>query len=277
MGTLLWAIIEIDCTHRQNQFNMKSFIAMFIICSSLTSAEFRSEGFKLNPVKSFDKVDTTHNCKTLIECCSFCLATSPCQGVQYDGDSCTSISNVLTTQIGSSQAWIMVPYVSNKAKILLVGGASKDMELLNLDTKQSFVLDFPLSWPQGGQISEDTFLFCDYETDQKCVLLNTHSLEIEDLEVTVDLQERSKGLTVEYGGSQVLWLTGGRINDNNVDSSQVTSLMENIPGPAWTRLPLALDGHCMVRVNATTVAILAGYVQSTSKKPSYMYFKVLLL
>ena len=102
---------------------MIGFIIIFVlkIWLSLTSAEFKSEGFKLTFVKSFDTIETSQNMKTLIQCCSFCLAKSPCEGVQYDGKSCISLSNVLTTTIGTSQAWVMIPYVSNKAKVLLVG------------------------------------------------------------------------------------------------------------------------------------------------------------
>ena len=84
---------------------MIGFITIFVlkIWLSLTSAEFKSEGFKLTFVKSFDTIETSQNMKTLIECCSFCLAKSPCEGVQYDGKSCTSLSNVLTTTIGTSK------------------------------------------------------------------------------------------------------------------------------------------------------------------------------
>ena len=148
--------------------------------------------------------------KTLIECCRFCLAKSPCEGVQYDGQSCISLSNVLTTTIGTSQAWVMIPYVSNKAKVLLVGGKhAESMELLNLATKQSYIFDFPLKWSEGGQVSEHTYHFCAYGTNKKCILLNTQSFETEDSGVTVELQTRSKGLTIEHEGEQVIWLTGG--------------------------------------------------------------------
>ena len=237
---------------------MKSLITILIICLNLTSAEFRTEEFKLTYVKSFDTLETIQ-LKSLLECCGFCLAKSLCEGVKYIGDSsCTLLSNVLTTKIGSSQAWILTSYRSNEAKILLVGGRNNDMELLNLATKQSYVLSFPLTWPHGGQVSDHSWMFCAYETEQKCVLLNTQSLEIEDLEVTVEKQKRSKAVTVEYEGNQVIWLTGGKIGDDYVDTSQITSLTENNPGPIEANLPIVLDAHCMVKINATTIAILAG-------------------
>ena len=255
---------------------MIGFITIFVlkIWLCLTSAEFKSEGFKLSFVKSFDTIETSQNMKTLIECCSFCLAKSPCEGVQYDGKSCTSLSNVLTTTIGTSQAWVMIPYVSNKAKVLLVGGNPESMELLNLATKQSYTFDFPLKWSEGGQVLEHTYHFCAYVNNKKCLLLNTQSFETEDSGVTVELQERSKGLTIEYEGEQVIWLTGGR-DGSNLRTSQMTSLTENKPGPAVANLPVALDAHCMVNVNTTTVAIIAGYDgSSNSNKMWYFHFNV---
>ena len=134
---------------------MVGFITIFVlkIWLSLTSAEFRSEGFKQTFVKSFDAIETSQTMKTLIQCCSFCLAKSPCEGVQFDGKSCTSLSNVLTTTIGTSQAWVMIPYVSNKAKVLLVGGNPESMELLNLATKQSYTFNFPLKRSEGTHLS----------------------------------------------------------------------------------------------------------------------------
>ena len=252
---------------------MIGFITIFVlkIWLSLTSAEFKSEGFKLTFVKSFDTIETSQNMKTLIECCGFCLAKSPCEGVQYDGKSrsCTSLSNVLTTTIGTSQAWVMIPYVSNKAKVLLVGGNPESMELLNLATKQSYTFDFPLPWPEGGQVSKHTYHFCSYHDNKKCLLLNTQSFETEDSGVTVELQTRSKGLTIEYEGEQVIWLTGA-----NLRTSQMTSLTENKPGPDVANLPVAVNAHCMVNVNTTTVATIAGYAgSSNTNKMWYFHFK----
>ena len=253
---------------------MVGFITIFVlkIWLSLTSAEFRSEGFKQTFIKSFDTIETSQNMKTLIQCCSFCLAKSPCEAVQYDGKSCTSLSNVLPTTIGTSQAWVMIPYVSNKAKVLLVGGLSEGMELLNLATQQSYTFDFPLTWSEGGQVSEHAYHFCAYHNNKKCLLLNTQSFETEDSGVTVELQKGSKGLTIEYEGEQVIWLTGGK-DGSWLRTSQMTSLMENKPGPAVANLPVALNVHCMVNVNTTTVAIIAGYTgTSNSNKMWYFHF-----
>ena len=88
--------------------------------------------------------------------------------------------------------------------------------------------------------------------------------------MTVELQEQAKGLTIEYEGEQVIWLTGGIPRH----TSQMTSLTENKPGPAVANLPVAVNAHCMVNVNTTTIAIIAGYTgSSNTNKMWYFHFK----
>ena len=58
-------------------------------------------------------------------------------------------------------------------------------------------------------------------------------------------------MTIEQEGEQVIWLTG------TSTSSQITSLTENKVA-AGPELPLRINAHCMVRLNSTTVAVLAG-------------------
>ena len=58
-------------------------------------------------------------------------------------------------------------------------------------------------------------------------------------------------MTIEQEGEQVIWLTG------TSTSSQITSLTENKVA-AGPEIPLPINAHCMVRLNSTTVAVLAG-------------------
>ena len=44
-------------------------------------------------------------------------------------------------------------------------------------------------------------------------------------------------------------------------SSQITSLTENKVA-AGPELPLAINAHCMLRLNSTTIAVLAGFASS---------------
>ena len=169
-----------------------SFMALLVVILSLTNAQdSKGQGFKLTSIKSsFYILETTSKMKTLIECCNFCLVKSPpCEGVQFDKEepSCSTLANILpslASDSGTSSAWIMVPLSSrNKAKVLLVSGNERNMELVNLATKQSFIYDFPIQGAQGGPISENLYYFCTYDEEPAvttgCVTLNIDTLEIE--------------------------------------------------------------------------------------------------
>ena len=174
-------------------------LLVVILILSLTNAQdYKGQGFKLTSIKSsFDVLETTSKMKTLIECCSFCLAKSPpCEGVQFDKEktSCSSLANILPSDSGTSSAYIMVPLSSrNKAKVLLVSGNERNMELVNLATKQSFIYEFPIQWAQGGPISANMYYFCSYYEDLFCVTLNIDTLEIEPTGVTTQFQRRAVG------------------------------------------------------------------------------------
>ena len=253
--------------------DFRVLLIVHLFCTSLINAEaIQGQGFKLAPISVFaskdingqsfpSKLYTVSNeyVRTLIECCSFCLAKSPpCEGVQFDKEKgCTILSNIIPSNSGTSTAWVMVHLLSwFKAKILLVSGNAKDMELINLATKQSFVFDFPVRWAQGGPISDNLYYFCNYDakdeaSERICATLNIDTLEVEETGVSVQYQQRAVGLTIEYEGQQVIWLTG------TSRSSQITSLTENKVG-ARPELPIHINAHCMLRLNSSTVAVLAG-------------------
>ena len=179
---------------------MFSLMVFVVVMLSLkTNAQYsKGQGFKLTTISStFDVLETSTNMKTLIECCNFCfLRSPPCEGVQFDKEkgNCTLLANILRSDSGTSSAWIMVPLSSrNKAKVLLVSGNERNMQIVNLATKQSFVYDFPIQWAQGGPISEEMYYFCSYYEDLFCVTLNIDTLEIENVGVTTQFQKRAVG------------------------------------------------------------------------------------
>ena len=175
-------------------------VFMVAMLSLKTNAQYsKGQGFKLTAIRStFDVLETSTNMKTLIECCNLCFVKSPpCEGVQFDKEiaSCTLLYNILRSDSGTSSAWIMVPLSSrNKAKVLLVSGNERNMEIVNLATKQSFVYDFPIIWAMGGPISEDMYYFCGYDSqDFFCATLNIETLETELTGVTTNYQLRAVG------------------------------------------------------------------------------------
>ena len=54
-------------------------------------------------------------------------------------------------------------------------------------------------------------------------------------------------------------------------SSQITSLTENKIG-AGPELPLGINAHCMLRLNSTTVAVIAGFEVSPWKNSNKMWY-----
>ena len=188
-------------TWSNSMFPFMVFMAAML--SLKTNAQYSTgQGFKLTAIRStFDVLETSTNMKTLIECCNLCFTKSPpCEGVQFDKEtsSCTTLANILRSDSGTSSAWIMVPLSSrNKAKVLLVSGNERNMEIVNLATKQSFVYDFPVIWAQGGPISEEMYYFCGYDDeddeDNFCATLNIETLETELTGVTTQYQQRAVG------------------------------------------------------------------------------------
>ena len=61
---------------------------------------------------------------------------------------------------------------------------------------------------------------------------------------------------------QTLWVTGGRDNT----TVNVTPAGSN-PGPD---LPLAVDGHCLLQINSTTVMMIGGVTVGSYSKQSWI-------
>ena len=77
----------------------------------------QKQGFKKTSIACYDILEATNVAKTLIECCSFCLAKQSCQGVTYEGKTaCTLLTSVVTLSDGPTEAWIMDQIISAKRK-----------------------------------------------------------------------------------------------------------------------------------------------------------------
>ena len=100
---------------------------------------------------------------------------------------------------------------------MLVSGSTEDMELVDLTTKQSCILPFPLKWTQGGLISETKAHLCNFQTSAtlKCVLLNLSTLKTTFSDVTVSKVARTNSVMLN---GQIA-STGGRIDNSH---SQIT-------------------------------------------------------
>ena len=83
---------------------------------SFGQSQIQGQGFKKTSVACYDILEATKMAKTLIECCSFCLAKDPCHGITYDGKTCTFLTSFVTSINGQTEAWIMDQFISTKSK-----------------------------------------------------------------------------------------------------------------------------------------------------------------
>ena len=149
---------------------------------------------------------------------------------------------------------------------MLVSGSTEDMELVDLTTKQSCILPFPLKWVQAGLISESKAHLCNFESALKCVLLNLSTLKTTFSDATVSKVARTNSVMLN---GQIA-STGGRIDNSHsqiTDQVQFVSLTES--SIADQVLPGIVDSHCIVRINATTLAVIAG---NDGKNVPYTWF-----
>ena len=102
---------------------------------------------------------------------------------------------------------------------MLVSGSTEDMELVDLTTKQSCILPFPLKWVQGGLISESKAHLCNFESALKCVLLNLSTLKTTFSDATVSKVTRTSSVMLN---GQIA-STGGRIDNSH---SQITDQVQ---------------------------------------------------
>ena len=94
---------------------MIGLIIYLIAFQGLSVAQvYQEQGFKRTSLACFETLDTTELAKTLIECCSFCLPKPDCQGVTFDGKTCTFLTDVIIDENGASQAWIMEKTLSKE-------------------------------------------------------------------------------------------------------------------------------------------------------------------
>ena len=80
----------------------------------LSFGQWKMQGFKKTPIACHDILEATTIAKTLIECCSFCVAKDTCYGVTFDGKTCTSLTSVVTLANGQTKAWIMEQFIGKR-------------------------------------------------------------------------------------------------------------------------------------------------------------------
>ena len=101
---------------------MIGLILYLIAFQGLSVAQvYQEQGFKKTSIACSKPLGATEVAKTLIECCSYCLPKPDCQGVTFDGKTCTFLTDVIADGNGTSQAWIMEKILSKACPWSKVG------------------------------------------------------------------------------------------------------------------------------------------------------------
>ena len=135
------------------------------------------------------------------------------------------------------------------------------MELIDLDTKNRCIKPFPIEYGRGGLINDDTILSCNSYDTFNCYSMSLNDLQPKLLNFTLKPRNYPASVVLDTGR---FWLTGGSQPTNfsiRTDDTEIISQTDVKPGPT---LPEPIDGHCMVRINSTTIALLSGKVSGSN-------------
>jgi hypothetical protein len=178
--------------------------------------------------------------------------------------------------------------VSNKVsgKLLLTTrreeGSSKSeiIDLVNpLNRCQLMYPDYPfdkVGGSVGGLLNNNIPLICGGFRDIMYRKMNGKYLDdcfaIHPVAIQLKLSEpRAWGASIVLDG-QTLWITGGVLNTSRTTkTTEYVGLDGTRPGPD---LPLELQGHCLVAINATTLLLTGGITIEYYKSAATYFFSI---
>jgi hypothetical protein len=93
------------------------------------------------------------------------------------------------------------------------------------------------------------------------------------IEANVTLtQPRKLGASVVINGGTTLWITGGQLVGNKVTNlTEFVELNGTRNGPD---MPLALNIHCLVSLNDTTVILIGGNTGGSTKTSATFFYNI---
>lgn len=144
-------------------------------------------------------------------------------------------------------------------------------ELLDLQSGSCLTdfLAFLIANTVGGLISTNKVLLCDIFCQQpcdKCVILDTSNyLTPSKTVIPCPLCSRrylAGSIIMEnQEGKSELWITGGwnKKNGGGLEMFQTTILVSETEARPGEALPFKVYGHCLVKINSTTIVMLGGF------------------
>ena len=215
-------------------------------------------GFIKTNANLFDEIHSSNEPKTLIECCGHCGTFQTCQGVTFDGNTCTAINNVFPNFSAryDEVAWIDAELFKQTKKLLIFGGSKDQTEVINLAFKSSHILPMTtqMSKSIGDKISDTQAMICDSMNDNagNCQYFEISKHQEATILDGVYSEERAYARAIGIPKLEGLWIVGGE----GSSTSEIITKTGTQPGPP---APIAdLQSSCLVRINSSTVFMIGG-------------------
>ena len=222
-------------------------------------------GFIKTNANLFDEIHSSNEPKTLIECCGHCGTFQTCQGVTFDGNTCTAINNVIPNFRAryDEVAWIDAELFKQTKKLLIFGGSKDQTEVINLAFKSSHILPMTtqMSKSIGDKISDTQAMICDSMKDNagNCQFFEIANPQEATMLDGVVSEDRTSALAIGIPELEGLWIVGGQ----STRSTEIITKTGTQPGPQTPKQNIRRS--CMVRINSTTYFMMGGARTSTKK------------
>ena len=213
-------------------------------------------GFIKTNVILFDEIHSSNEPKTLIECCGFCGILDSCQGVTFDGNTCTAINNVIPNFRAryDEVAWIDAELFKQTKKLLIFSGSKDQTEVIDLAFESSHILPKTIRLGIGDKISDTQAMICDSMNDNagNCQYFEISKHQEATILDGVYSEERAYARAIGIPKLEGLWIVGGE----GSSTSEIITKTGTQPGPS---APIAdLQSSCLVRINSSTVFMIGG-------------------
>ena len=235
---------------------------------------FKLKHFQKHPMTSSKIFKEMIYPQSAMQCCLTCMNEMACDGVKYDGTTCSALRNVKINHgsAGSSgnidgEAWVDSELVQPKikSKLLVMSGIDptpeesiKKTEIIDLEdpNKHCTSIDFPhtLTFTAGTLLGTDLPFFCGGsdgdEPRAECYVL----WKREFIHATsMDHAKETTGMDLIMDGFLVL---AAGYDTAATNKFEMVSLTEN---KAMTSLPTSVSGHCVVQALETSIIVIGGY------------------
>ena len=146
---------------------------------------------------------------------------------------------------------------------------SEVIDLSNPNAQCDLLDDYPeeVMLATGALLQNDKPLICGGWNDQ---LIKNDKCNIIGKEGQIQLLEKRAASSSIAIDEDSLWITGGVNDDGHLKTTEFVNIktLSSIPGPD---LPIELAGHCMVKLNQTTVIVIGGENDNGIVDKTFLY------